>query len=790
MTADPQFNSPANAAIDLRESENTLVGLLAADSLEGDALFEVTGRALMSIQNLDIQEAERFIAVVRRSLDATTSEAAVAVASLEAGIYLRAAQMSNAILRAKEGLTQAEALGLERYVARFANTIGSSYRRLGSYEEADRWYLEALVSARRMKARSREAGVLSNRSLLAKIRGEGQSAATMAGQAMDIYKDLGDVVQVARCEMNLGILCSWRGQYSEAEQHLESSIATFEAQGLKGFIESAHLALARLHRLKCNSGESLRLVTELLESPAFRSQPRKHVIGLEYLSDVLVEAGDYAAANQMLTLAFEIACQMGRTSDVFLECSYRLAFVQSHLGYSPSSVLALVTQAVDLARYQGDQYELACALLARARIEAIFGNNDGAELNLAECMTTARETGDLHTQAHAALESSRLAFKAGRSLDAMALAHEAKSLFERVAATRWIAEADTWLSTLLTGTAYASSHPQSKGGKSGNRRETLPIVIPEMPDFLSADPGVHRLITTALKLAPRSLSILLLGESGTGKELVAEAIHKSSDRSGHFVAVNCGALPGDLLEAELFGHARGAYTGANGERGGLIEYSHLGTLFLDEIGDMPLKAQARLLRALERGEVRRLGENSSRFVDLRIVAATHRNLLQMVSGGEFRLDLYHRLTGFVITIPPLRERTGDVDLLIDHFLRIYTEEQDKVIELADDIRAQLTSHSWPGNVRQLRNVVHRLVSLSEPGQLITRLPFELEGAETPRSLPEALDAEERRRILVALEASHWNKAKAAASLGASRTTLIAKMKRLGIEPPENGARVR
>jgi len=205
---------------------------------------------------------------------------------------------------------------------------------------------------------------------------------------------------------------------------------------------------------------------------------------------------------------------------------------------------------------------------------------------------------------------------------------------------------------------------------------------------------------------------------------------------------------------------------------------------------MPLKAQARLLRALERGEIRRLGENAPRLVDLRIVAATHRNLLEMVSAGEFRLDLYHRLTGFVVTIPPLRERKGDIELLVDHFLAIYASEQDKLVQLAPDVKASLVRHSWPGNVRQLKNVIHRLVSLSEPGQVITRLPFELEGAETPRSLPEALDAEERRRILAALEASRWNKAKAAASLGASRTTLIAKMKRLGIEPPDDGARVR
>jgi two-component system NtrC family response regulator len=177
-------------------------------------------------------------------------------------------------------------------------------------------------------------------------------------------------------------------------------------------------------------------------------------------------------------------------------------------------------------------------------------------------------------------------------------------------------------------------------------------------------------------------------------------------------------------------------------------------------------------------------------VDLRIVAATHRNLLEMVSASEFRLDLYHRLTGFVITLPPLRERAGDVELLINHFLAGFAQEQDKIVHLSPEVREQLAHHSWPGNVRQLRNVIHRLVSLAEPGQTMRRMPFEVEGADSPRSLPEALDAEERRRIVEALQSNNWNKAKAAAALGASRTTLIGKMKRLGIESINPGARVR
>jgi two-component system nitrogen regulation response regulator NtrX len=162
----------------------------------------------------------------------------------------------------------------------------------------------------------------------------------------------------------------------------------------------------------------------------------------------------------------------------------------------------------------------------------------------------------------------------------------------------------------------------------------------------------------------------------------------------------------------------------------------------------------------------------------------------MVSSGEFRLDLYHRLTGFVVKLPPLRERAGDVLLLIDHYLSLFASEQGKDVRLSPDIRQELAHHAWPGNVRQLRNVLHRLVSLGEPGQTIARLPFELEGGAQPRSFSEVLDAEERRRILDALQSHNWNKAKAAIALGSNRTTLIGKMKRLGIDLEAPGARVR
>jgi transcriptional regulator with PAS, ATPase and Fis domain len=303
----------------------------------------------------------------------------------------------------------------------------------------------------------------------------------------------------------------------------------------------------------------------------------------------------------------------------------------------------------------------------------------------------------------------------------------------------------------------------------------------DVAGFLTLDPRVRRTLATVATLAPQTINILVLGESGTGKELIAQAVHDQSGRKGPFVPVNCSAFPGDLIEGELFGHARGAYTGADRERVGLFEYAHKGTLFLDEIGDMPVKAQARLLRALENGEVRRLGENNARNVDVRVVAATHRHLLEMVGAGEFRLDLYYRLAGYVVDLPPVRERKEDAKMLLDHYFDRFAKEQGKSLVLGADLRQEMAGHSWPGNVREIKMVMQRLVSLAASGTTIRKLPFSLEGDPRPRSLLEMLEAEEKRRILDALHSHNWNKARAATTLGTNRTTLIGKMKRMGIE---------
>jgi len=290
-------------------------------------------------------------------------------------------------------------------------------------------------------------------------------------------------------------------------------------------------------------------------------------------------------------------------------------------------------------------------------------------------------------------------------------------------------------------------------------------------------------LRVAMKVAASDVPVLVLGESGTGKELVARAIHERGARkSALFVAENCGSVPEALLESTLFGHVKGAFTGASATRTGLFELAHKGTLFLDEIGEMPPKMQVKLLRVLADGEVRPVGGDRSRKVDVRIVAATHRDLSAMVKAGTFREDLYYRLAVVTLTVPPLRERPSDIPLLLEHFLRKY--EEGRKVSVTRAAMAKLVAFGWPGNVRQLENEVRRALVLAEDRIDTTELSPEVAGGRAPEGEPatlrEKLDALETELVRAALEAAGGNQTRAAKDLGVSRFGLQKMVKRLGV----------
>jgi transcriptional regulator with GAF, ATPase, and Fis domain len=307
--------------------------------------------------------------------------------------------------------------------------------------------------------------------------------------------------------------------------------------------------------------------------------------------------------------------------------------------------------------------------------------------------------------------------------------------------------------------------------------------------IIGNSPALEAVLEQVERVAPTGSTVLIQGETGTGKELIAQAIHNISSRCGRpFVRLNCAAIPLDLLESELFGHEKGAFTGAIAQKIGRFELADKGTLFLDEVGDIPSALQPKLLRVLQEQEFERLGSTRTHQVDVRLVAATNRDLTQMANRGEFRSDLYYRLNVFPILLPPLRERREDIPALVTHFVEILGRRMGREIEhIPPETMSALSSYEWPGNIRELQNLIERSVILSNGGVL----PNPLHTAEIEQRAAISLGAttlrdSERTLILQTLEGVGWiigGPKGAAAKLGLKRTTLIHKMQKLGIARP-------
>jgi two-component system nitrogen regulation response regulator GlnG len=343
-----------------------------------------------------------------------------------------------------------------------------------------------------------------------------------------------------------------------------------------------------------------------------------------------------------------------------------------------------------------------------------------------------------------------------------------------------------------------------RAGQTARRTEAVPASIGEIPELLGRAPAMQQVFRAIGRLARSSVAVMITGESGTGKELVARALHEHSPRAAkQFLALNTAAIPSELLESELFGHEKGAFTGADSQRRGRFEQANGGTLFLDEIGDMPTALQTRLLRVLAEGEFYRVGGQTPVRVDVRVIAATHQNLEERVAQGKFREDLYHRLNVIRIELPPLRARTEDVPDLLRHYLHQAAQELGTETKtLAPATLQRLTTYRWPGNVRELVNLARRLTAMAPGAEIqVADLPADLQATATTGDsdwaqqlaqwaqtqphggtpwLDIAMPEFERVLILAALKRTNGHRQEAARVLGWGRNTLTRKTKELGI----------
>jgi two-component system NtrC family response regulator len=318
-----------------------------------------------------------------------------------------------------------------------------------------------------------------------------------------------------------------------------------------------------------------------------------------------------------------------------------------------------------------------------------------------------------------------------------------------------------------------------------NRRMQQSQADSPLSGVISRDPGMLKVCRTVEKVAPTSASVMLLGESGTGKEVLARAVHALSPRAKErFMAINCAAIPENLLESELFGYEKGAFTGAAKQTKGKVELAHGGTFFLDEVGDLPMPLQAKLLRFLQERVIERIGGHDEIPVDVRIVCATHQKLKDLCAQGRFREDLYYRLSEIVVTIPPMRQREGDAALLAHHFKNKFcAQESRSSLHFAPDALAAIEGYAWPGNVREMENCIKRAVIMADGNTIVAEdlgLP-DVDAEESPLNLRQVRDEAEYKAIVRALARADGNIVKASEMLGVSRPTLYDLMGRHGIK---------
>ncbi len=523
---------------------------------------------------------------------------------------------------------------------------------------------------------------------------------------------------------------------------------------------------------------------------------RQSLLTTEFLGDIHLEQGQAAEALARYDEVWPKALALVPKGDIVAELRRRRAECYLLMDRYEDAHREALT-GLDHCRELGDRYEEAATYRVLALSTAAIGKPSEAKkwfdqgFAYYDDIETPYEWGKLWMAygdwLHGVHAGEYRDDKAALEAYVAAADH-----FERMGAQAKLAEANTRIAALQPPPAMdlppgapanvVSTRPPRPARKPRAQveLERRAIWAQDVFGLVTRNRGLLDLLDDVAKLSKSDTPILVLGESGTGKELVAEGVHRLSGRAGQFVALNCGAIPRDMIESELFGHVAGAFTGATRDKPGLFEACHNGTVFLDEIGEMSVDLQSRLLRFLERNEARRVGSNKNYSVDTRVVAATNRDRIALERGEGFRPDLYYRLAHAVIVLPPLRRRGDDVQVLVDYFIAEFARLQNKEYSIGDSARDRLGKHSWPGNVRQLRAVLRRAVLLSTPGRPIEADDLQLDAGSVPTTLLEEMEAAEKMRISEVLAQARGSRTEAAKALGMPRTTLINKMQRHGL----------
>jgi len=673
--------------------------------------------------------------------------------------------------------------------------LSSALNMAGDRSAARDMVHEALVSGRRCGSLFWTSLAYSNLSSIERQACRWAASIEAASRAVAGFRVLGNRVQLMHARRSMAITLWKRGRNSEALEAIHAGLREEAAcaspmqasyiRMLEGLIHlhmgSLDLARTSLRRAQLAMGDA--------------SESRAALLVLEYIGDLELEQGRAQIALDTYRESLCHALALVPRGDIVAELRRRIAECHLVLGDAESAKRE-ARLAIELAREIVERYDEAAAYRVLAEAHVRLGEPAEAKrvfetaFDIYDEIETPYEWGKLWmsygdwlaedqssrfgNRSHA-LEAYRSAFECFERSEARLRLRQARAKLE-AHSERMRAENEPYVPSELR--PRPARRPKVSAELARRSQWALDTF-----GMVTRSEGILDMLEDVARVAVSDLPVLVLGESGTGKELVAQGVHRLSGRVGDFLAVNASAVPESMLESEFFGHMKGAFTNAVADKVGLFEAAHEGTIFLDEIGEMPVDLQAKLLRYLETGVIRRVGDTRDLRANARMVAATNRTRESLQKGAGFRSDLYYRLAHAVYTLPPLRQRGDDVELLLEHYLAEFNLAARRRVTLSDAARARLLEHGWPGNVRQLRAVLQKMVvSATHDGPLTPRdVPLD-EGDEAPASLVEELDARLKASIESALREAKGNKTKAAELLNLRRTSLITKMKRLGLMP--------
>ena len=689
-----------------------------------------------------------------------------------ADALLRLSRIDESEASATRALEIADATGDLVLAAAALSHFGSIAYRRGEVAKARELYEESLALYRRCGEQVSAANVRHNLGLLHKNLCQWDAAAEHFEGALEIFRRHGQFAVTGYPLLNLAIVHQKSGSWRRATEYYEQARGVWMQVGDQLRLINVGIGLGNVARLERRFGEAESLLAQALTASRDLGAHRQEVLAIEFLGELELDRGNAAAALARYDEALPLAERVALEGDLVVELERRRAEALAALGRLEAAEAAC-RRACRLAEQTEDRLEAAVARRVAGTIAMRLGRREDALRWWNEAVARLGECGERLELGRALLELSRAS---ENPVQARRHLYRAGALFAELSTPFWLEQSELELQRLMNAPAPGPERPISVIG----RRLRAPSMV-------ACSHSMRRVESLARRAAGTELTVLITGETGTGKELVARTIHSLSSRASQpFLAVNCGALRADLALSQLFGHRKGAFTGAHAEGVGLVEAAHGGTLFLDEVGELPLDVQVTLLRFLESGEYLRLGDAQVRRSDVRLIAATNREL-RGADEKLFRRDLLFRLAEIEIRVPCLRERSEDILPLARHFLAFYGGLGGP--RTSADAEALLRSYGWPGNVRELENVMKRIAALHageeevDASGLIPLLAIATPAAVDQSELPR----DERSAILAAYEQAHGNKSRVAELLGVSRKTLYARLKRLRLELPQRAS---